>query len=188
MNRLIAVSAGVVALAALAAGCSSGSGSTTAAAPSSSSSASTAPAAPAAGSPAALKAANSADGQILVDGSGRTLYLFQADTSTTSTCNGACAVAWPPDTTTGSPTATGLTASMVGSSTRTDKSTQVTYGGHPLYYFSHDAKAGDINGQGVTAFGGAWYLVSPGGTAVTTMSTPSSAPSSSGSGGYGSGY
>jgi len=81
----------------------------------------------ASGSAASLRAAGSADGQILVDGSGRTLYLFEADTRSTSTCNGACATAWPPDTTTGTPKSTGLTSSLVGTSPRADRTTQVTY-------------------------------------------------------------
>ena len=181
MKRLIAVTSGVAAMVALAAGCSSTSGSTTASSPAPAPSSSSAPAA--SGSAAALKTANSPDGQILVDSAGRTLYLFEADTGTSSTCTGACAVAWPPETTTGAPTATGLTASDLGTSMRADKSTQVTYNGHPLYYFSHDTKAGDINGQGVTAFGGAWYLVSPSGTAITSSAPASQSPSGNG-GGY----
>ena len=165
----------------LAAGCSS-SGTSSA----SSSSAPTTAAASGAAGGTTLKAASSADGQILVDGSGRALYLFQADTGTTSACNGACAVAWPPDHGTGTPVTSGLTASMVGTTTRADKSTQITYGGHPLYYFVKDTKAGDLKGQGVTAFGGAWYLVAPDGSAVTgTGTAPSTSPSSTGgNGGY----
>jgi predicted lipoprotein with Yx(FWY)xxD motif len=192
MNRLIAVSAGVAAFAAVAAGCSSNSGSTTPAATSSAPASSAPSSAPAgtsgaaAGGAATVKVANSADGQILVDGSGRTLYLFEADKGTVSSCNGACATAWPPETTTGTPQATGVSASMVGESTRADKSTQVTVGGHPLYYFADDTKAGDINGQGVNAFGGLWYLVGPSGAAVTT--TASSGTPATTSGGYGSGY
>ena len=137
------------------------------------------------GTAAMLKAASSADGQILVDGSGRTLYLFEADTSSTSTCNGACASAWPPEITTGKPTSTGLNASLLGTSVRADKTTQVTYKGHPLYRFADDSKPGDINGQGATAFGGKWYVVSPSGTAITTTPTASaSATSGGGGGGY----
>ena len=180
-NRLLTGVLAAGAVAALAAGCSSNG--------TSSASSSPAPTTAAAGGSAAsgtatLKTASSADGQILVDGSGRALYLFQADTGSTSTCNGACAVAWPPDHASGTPVTSGLTASMVGTTTRADKSAQITYDGHPLYYFVKDTKAGDINGQGVTAFGGAWYLVAPDGSAITgTGSAPSSSPSSSG--GYG---
>lgn len=187
------MTAGAAALVALAAGCSSSSGSASLSspAPTTSSGAASAPA----GGPATLKAAASPEGQILVDGAGRTLYLFMADTGPKSTCVGSCAIAWPPLTTTGTPQAVGLTAAMVGQSTRADQTVQVNYGGHPLYYFSHDAKAGDVHGQGVTAFGGTWYVVSPSGTAITTAAAapttpPSTAPASpsTGSGGYGSGY
>jgi predicted lipoprotein with Yx(FWY)xxD motif len=184
MNRLISVAAGVAALAALAAGCSSTSGSTSASSSPSPSSA-TAGGSAASGTAATVKVASSPEGQILVDGSGRTLYLFEADKSTVSTCNGACATAWPPVTTTGTPKATGLTVTSVSDSMRADKSTQVTVAGHPLYYFADDSAAGDVNGQGVTAFGGKWYVVSPSGTAITTMpvSTPSQS-SNSNVGGY----
>jgi predicted lipoprotein with Yx(FWY)xxD motif len=185
MRRAIAVSMSAAGLAVLAAGCTSSAtaSSSPASSPSSSTSSSSAPAA----GTATLKATGSADGQILVDGSGRTLYLFQADTGSTSTCNGACAVAWPPDTTTGTPNSTGLTASLVGTSIRADHATQVTYKGHPLYYFADDSKPGDVNGQGVTAFGGKWYVVSPSGNAITTApTTPTPAPTqSTGGGGYG---
>ncbi len=109
-------------------------------------------------------------GKILVDSKGRTVYLFQKDTGSMSTCSGACATDWPPVTTTGKPTAgSGLTASMVGTTTRSDGSKQVTYNGHPLYTYIGDQKAGDTNGQGVNAFGANWYAVSPGGSTVTAM-------------------
>ena len=172
---------GTVGLAVLAAGCMSST--TASSSPTSSSSTSTS-STPASGT-ATVKAASSADGQILVDGSGRTLYLFQADTGTTSTCNGACAVAWPPDTTTGTPKSNDVTASLVSTSMRTDHATQVTYKGHPLYYFADDSKPGDINGQGVTAFGGKWYVVSPNGTAITTTATTPTPTQSTSGGGYG---
>src|SRR5438132_14307799 len=83
-------------------------------------------------------------GQILVDANGKTLYLFEADTSTQSTCSGACAQAWPPLTTAGAPKATsGASASLLGTTTRSDGTTQVTYNGHPLYTFVSDTKPGD---------------------------------------------
>ena len=90
------------------------------------------------------------------------LYLFEADKSSTSTCTGACAAAWPPLTTTGAPTAgTGVKASLLGTSKRDDGKMEVTYNGHPLYYFANDSAPGDIKGQGVDAFGAEWYAVSP---------------------------
>jgi predicted lipoprotein with Yx(FWY)xxD motif len=107
-------------------------------------------------------------GQVLVDSSGRTLYLFAADTGTQSTCNSsACVQYWPPVLTNGTPQAgTGVTASLLGTTKRQDGSTEVTYAGHPLYYFITDKKAGDVTGQGVNGFGGPWYVVSPSGMSI----------------------
>jgi predicted lipoprotein with Yx(FWY)xxD motif len=107
-------------------------------------------------------------GQVLVDGNGRTLYLFVADSGTQSTCNSAaCVQYWPPVLTSGAPQAgSGVTASLLGTTTRQDGKTEVTYAGHPLYYFISDAKAGDVTGQGVNAFGGPWYVVSPAGMQI----------------------
>jgi len=104
-------------------------------------------------------------GRILVDGKGRTVYLFVADSGTKSTCNSsACVQYWPPVLTTGAPQAgTGLNASLLGTSKRQDGTTEVTYSGHPLYYFISDKKAGDVSGQGINGFGGPWYVVSPSG-------------------------
>lgn len=108
--------------------------------------------------------ASSSLGSILVDGEGRTLYVFLRDTGTTSTCEGDCAATWPPLTATGTPQAgTGANASLLGTSQRADGGAQVTYNGHPLYYFASDAAAGDTNGQGI---GGIWYVVSPAGEAI----------------------
>lgn len=108
-------------------------------------------------------------GQILVDGKGITLYLFVADKGSASSCYTACAQIWPPLLTTATPQAgTGATASLVGTTTRTDGTTEVTYAGHPLYYFVQDKKAGDTTGQGVDGFGGLWWVLSPGGAAITT--------------------
>ncbi|WP_370147075.1 hypothetical protein [Streptacidiphilus sp. EB129] len=130
-------------------------------------------------SAATVKTASSPLGQILVDGSGRTLYLFKADTGTTSNCNGSCTQAWPPQTTTGQPSSSGVTASLVGTTTRSDHSTQVTYHGHPLYYFAEDTKPGDTHGQGINAFGASWYAVSPSGDPVTSAASASASASAS---------
>ncbi|WP_042411030.1 COG4315 family predicted lipoprotein [Streptacidiphilus carbonis] len=172
MNRVFAIAAGAVAVAALAVGCSSTTKS--AVSPPASSGAST--------SSAALHTQNSTYGQILVDGSGRTLYLLTADSGSKSNCNGTCASIWPPDTTSGTPSNSGVTASMVGTTTRTDHTSQVTYKGHPLYTFAHDTKAGDVNGEGIATFGGTWYVVGTDGNPI--MSAPSTpAPSTTGGGG-----
>lgn len=100
-------------------------------------------------------------GSVLVDANGRTLYLYTPDTGGTSTCYGQCATTWPPLTTGGAPVAgSGVDASLLGTTTRTDGSVQVTYAGHPLYYFARDSAAGQTNGEG---FGGIWYAVTPAG-------------------------
>ena len=122
-----------------------------------------APAAPAAGTgvgTAALK-----PGTALVDGAGRTVYLFEADNGTSSTCYGQCAQIWAP-VPAGGPTSGGAQAALVGTTTRTDGSSQVTYNGHPLYYFANDKAAGDARGQGINRFGGGWYVVDPAGDKI----------------------
>jgi predicted lipoprotein with Yx(FWY)xxD motif len=104
-------------------------------------------------------------GDIVVDANGMTLYVFDKDTGTTSSCSGACATAWPPATVTGKPTAgTGVDASKLATTTRSDGSTQVTYNGHPLYRFAMDKSAGQTTGQGV---GGTWWVVNPSGEKVS---------------------
>jgi predicted lipoprotein with Yx(FWY)xxD motif len=119
-------------------------------------------------------------GKILVDSNGRTVYLFEKDTGSKSTCSGSCAVQWPPVTTKGKPTVgSGLTSSKVGTTARADGTEQVTYDGHPLYLFKGDSGPGDASGQGVNAFGALWYVLSPAGNEVTA-----SASSSGGTGGY----
>jgi predicted lipoprotein with Yx(FWY)xxD motif len=121
----------------------------------------------ASGQPATVGVENSNLGKILDNGQGRTLYLFQADTGTTSNCSGACATEWPPLTSTKPTVGKGASASMVGTTKRSDGKTQVTYNGHPLYTFAGDNSPGDTSGQGVNAFGGLWYALSPAGKQVT---------------------
>jgi predicted lipoprotein with Yx(FWY)xxD motif len=111
--------------------------------------------------------ADSPLGRILVDGAGRTLYLFEKDTSTASTCDGDCASFWPPFTTTGTPQAgEGASAGEVGTTKRTDGETEVTYRGHPLYYYVGDTKPGDTTGQGLDLFGAEWNVLSPAGRKI----------------------
>jgi predicted lipoprotein with Yx(FWY)xxD motif len=117
---------------------------------------------------AAVKVAHGPLGAHLVNANGRTLYLFEADKGTKSACTGACAKAWPPLTTTGKPKASaGAKASLLRTAKRADGSIGVTYGGHPLYTFIKDTKAGQTAGQGVNAFGGLWYVVATNGKAIT---------------------
>jgi predicted lipoprotein with Yx(FWY)xxD motif len=117
--------------------------------------------------PASVKTAASSLGRIVVDGQSHTLYLFQKDKAGKSACSGACAQNWPPLLTKGSPKAdAGAKASLLGTTKRADGTTQVTYNKHPLYTFVGDAgKRGSTNGQGLTAFGGRWYVVAAKGTA-----------------------
>ena len=106
-------------------------------------------------------------GQILVDGNGKTLYLFEADKSAVSTCYGDCASVWPPLLTGGSPVAgPGINRSLLTITKRTDGSDEVVYNGHPLYYFVSDKHAGDTTGQALSSFGADWYVVSAAGTRV----------------------
>jgi predicted lipoprotein with Yx(FWY)xxD motif len=165
---------GLAVLAAAAAGCG-GAGATAA---------SSAPPKTASGQAATVGISNTGIGQILVNSQGRTLYLFKADQGTKSACTGACAAAWPPLLVKGAPTlGTGINAALVGTATRPEGATQLTYNGHPLYLFAQDQRAGETNGQGVSAFGAAWFALNSAGNQVSAQ--PSS---SSTSGGRGLGY
>ena len=121
----------------------------------------------AAGGPATVNTASGDLGTFLVGTDGRTVYLWEGDSGTTSKCTGACAGAWPPLTTTGAPQASGSAmASLLGTTKRADGAMQVTYNGHPLYYFVKDTGPGSTAGQEVDAFGAEWYAVAPSGKSV----------------------
>src|SRR5580765_3482686 len=106
-------------------------------------------------------------GRVLVDAHGKTLYFWAHDKTSKSTCNGACAQYWPPLVSKGRPQAiAGANSKLLGTSRRSDGRIQVTYGGHPLYSFVQDTKAGQTNGEGLTDFGGRWDPVSAAGKAV----------------------
>jgi predicted lipoprotein with Yx(FWY)xxD motif len=103
-------------------------------------------------------------GTFLVDGRGRALYLFEADRGPVSACTGACAQAWPPLTTTGTPKASGgVNASLLGTTKRADGTREVTYAGHPLYTYIGDTQPGQTTGQGSDGFGAPWWVVSTSG-------------------------
>jgi predicted lipoprotein with Yx(FWY)xxD motif len=102
-------------------------------------------------------------GKVLVDDKGRTLYLLTKDTATKSTCTGPCATAWPPLTVTGTPTAGAGVTGTITTIKRADGTTQVVIGGHPVYTYAGDSKAGDTSGQEVAHV---WYAVTPQGTAA----------------------
>jgi predicted lipoprotein with Yx(FWY)xxD motif len=155
---------GLAALAVLAAACGGSTAST--ASPISSPSPAASPSAAATGTTIAV-VTNATLGQVLVDGKGMSVYLFVADTGPASTCYTSCATIWPPVLTTGAPQAgTGANASLLGTTTRTDGKIEVTYAGHPLYYFVQDKKPGDTTGQGVNGFGALWWVMSPAGAAI----------------------
>jgi predicted lipoprotein with Yx(FWY)xxD motif len=126
--------------------------------------------------PAVVAAKTGALGTYLTDGSGKSLYLYTPDTTSTSTCYGQCIAFWPALLTNGAPTSgTGATGTMLGTSQRTDGTTQVTYNGHPLYYFKGDKSTGDTSGQGKE---GTWFLVTPAGTQIAAAASSAAAPSS----------
>ena len=136
---------------------------------------------------AKVAVASSGLGRILVNGRGRTLYMFEKDKHGRSTCIGQCAGFWPPLITSGKPLATaGAKGSLLGTTRRADGRLQVTYNHHPLYTFVTDTGKGQTNGEEVNAFGAEWYAVSTAGTKVekndTTTSSSSSDPTP---GGYG---
>jgi predicted lipoprotein with Yx(FWY)xxD motif len=111
-------------------------------------------------------------GLILVNSRGHTLYLFAKDRNGKSACNGSCVKFWPPSIPLGKRTAgSGVKASMLGTTKRSNGSLQLTYNRHPLYTFALDKQAGQTNGEGNLAFGAKWYAVSAKGTRVVKAST-----------------
>jgi predicted lipoprotein with Yx(FWY)xxD motif len=201
-TKLVAGVGGALGAAVVVAACSSG-GTSSAAAPAASpagGSSSSAGAGASSSGGTVITTAKSSGGTVLASSSGRAVYLWAKDTGDMSNCNGACAGAWPPVTTTGTATASGgAQASDIGTITRSDGTKQVTYDGHPLYYFSGDSGAGTASGQGSDAFGAKWWLVAPTGSDVTAGVTsftrggsagapaapaaPASTPASSSAGG-----
>ena len=144
------------------------------------------PQAPSGGGSTGLHVASTSLGNVLVDSSGRTVYMLTADSPGHSSCSSACLAYWPPVAPAGH--ASTVTA-KVGSTTTSGGAKIATAGGWPLYTFVQDQKAGDVTGEGVATFGGTWYAVSPSGKPVTGA-TPgsSSSPSSSSAAPQGHGY
>jgi predicted lipoprotein with Yx(FWY)xxD motif len=111
-------------------------------------------------------------GRILVNSSGRTLYMFGKDRKGKSACSGACARFWPPLLSHGKPTAgPGVKSSLLAATRRGNGSLQVTYNKHPLYSYTLDKRAGQTNGEGSLAFGGRWNAVSAKGAPVVKAPT-----------------
>jgi predicted lipoprotein with Yx(FWY)xxD motif len=127
--------------------------------------------------PITVKTVSGRDGTYLADLSGRALYLWVGDDDGKSNCSGDCAGAWPPLITAGTPKASGgARSAYLGTITREDGGKQVTYKGHPLYYFVVDSGAGTTKGQGSQSFGARWWLVAPSGAAITVNGSSSVAP------------
>lgn len=125
-------------------------------------------------------------GTYLTADDGRSVYLWDGDSTGRSLCTGGCASLWPPVTTEGAPRAEGgAKAADLGTIKRSDGTTQVTYRGHPLYYYVPDTKAGQVTGQGIDSFGARWWLVAPSGSAVTQTGSGGGSGGSSPSSGYG---
>jgi predicted lipoprotein with Yx(FWY)xxD motif len=158
--RKAMLAAPLVPAALIAAACSSTSSTAPSSPPSHASAA--ASGGPAAAEGTTIKIAHTSVGTVLTDGKGITVYLCEKDTGTKPTCYGACAAAWPPVLTTSTPeAAAGARAALLGTAKRTDGKMQVTYAGHPLYYFFQSTKPGQVNGQGVNAFGAHWDAIRP---------------------------
>jgi predicted lipoprotein with Yx(FWY)xxD motif len=110
-------------------------------------------------------------GTYLTDSAGRPVYLFMGDSGGMSNCSGSCTQEWPPLTTSSAATAgSGLAAADIGTITRSDGAKEVTYKGHPLYYFAGDSGPGKPTGQGLDDFGAKWWIVAPSGTAILKSS------------------
>lgn len=142
------------------------------------------------GGSATLELTSGKDGRFLVDNHGHSLYLFEKDEGRESYCNGACAAVWPPLETNAMPhAASGVDGTALGTIKRDDGDLQVTYHGHPLYYYAADAStAGKTKGQDVDQFGSSWYLVNASGKPLESASgdeSPSNGGSNSGGGGGG---
>jgi predicted lipoprotein with Yx(FWY)xxD motif len=170
MTRPLTLAATATVAAALLAGCGSSSSSTAASTPASTPTQSTAASTstPAATPGVAVATKKSKLGTILAAGPKHlTVYLFEADKGTSSSCAGACAKAWPPVTTDGQPTVSGGAVSAdLGTTMRADGTNQVTYNGHPLYFFEKDEDSGDAYGQGSKAFGAGWYVMKANGSKI----------------------
>jgi predicted lipoprotein with Yx(FWY)xxD motif len=124
-----------------------------------------APARPA-GASAAVSLRSTSLGKILVDGNGRSLYLFEADTANKSNCSGACLSSWPALTSDTTPAASGALTGRFATIAAAGGKRQVTYNGHPLYLYAGDQQAGDTAGEGLKDFGAEWYALSPSGNKI----------------------
>ncbi|HSD80798.1 MAG TPA: hypothetical protein VLB47_09055 [Solirubrobacteraceae bacterium] len=159
MRRLLLPLLGLLAAAILVAGCGGygTAGQTTAPAPGAGKTAGV-----------TLTTAASKLGTLLTDGGHRTVYLFEKDARGMSACSGACASLWPPLTSAGGRLRAGggAESGLLGTTTRPDGARQVTYAGHPLYYYAADQHPGDTTGQALDQFGAPWFALAPSGAAI----------------------
>jgi predicted lipoprotein with Yx(FWY)xxD motif len=176
----IALGAAAVSVAAIIAGCGSTSSSTSTTASAAATSAAQTTPAPATSAYGGSSSASSTASAVLITSKSaklgtilaagpkmRTVYLFEGDKGTTSACMTPCTQVWPPVTTTGEPkSGGGAMAAHLGTIMRSDGIKQVTYNGHPLYFFARDGDKSDAYGQGIKGFGASWYVVSPSGSKV----------------------
>jgi predicted lipoprotein with Yx(FWY)xxD motif len=175
----------------LAAACSSSTSSSSTPAATATSAGAAAASSSSTGSATVISTKSSSGGAFLTNGSGRAVYMWVKDAKDQSMCTGSCASTWPPVTTTGSATASGSAVSAdLGTITRSGGVKQVTYDGHPLYYYVGDTGAGTVNGQGSTGYGAYWWILAPSGSPITSSVTVTGASpsSSSGNGNGGDGY
>lgn len=113
------------------------------------------------GSGVTVRTGDSDFGRMLFDGEGQAIYLFDKERTSRPACYKACAQAWPPVLSDGIPNAAGaVRPALLGTTTRSDGTVQVTYGGHPLYYYAHEGP-GQVLCHNVSEFGGLWLVVTP---------------------------
>jgi predicted lipoprotein with Yx(FWY)xxD motif len=140
--------------------------------------------------PAVVKTMQTSKGTVLVNSRGFTLYWFAKDTPAASHCNGSCASYWPPVIGRAVAAAGATLPHGFGTIKRADGQLQATYDGHPLYTYTGDTAAGQLNGNGLNASGGLWWAASPSGAVLASRHAkrrphPHPSPSSSSGGGGG---
>ena len=134
----------------------------------------------------AISIAQTPVGKALVGANGRALYLFLADKPNESRLSAAGRAIWPPFISTTAPSVKGVSSAAQVAVIPATK--QVTYDGHPLYYYVGDQRPGQVAGQGLNQFGARWYVLSASGAAITSAAAGESASGTSSSGGEGGSY
>jgi predicted lipoprotein with Yx(FWY)xxD motif len=111
-----------------------------------------------------IKTGGSDFGAMLYDAGGQAIYMWEVEESDRPECYGDCAEAWPPVLTEAAPVATGeVKPALLGTTKRVDGAVQVTYAGHPLYYYAHEGR-NEVKCHNVATHGGLWWVVTPRGT------------------------